>query len=198
MPRTSSARGRLIDSAGHLIYASSYAAVSVDDLCAAAGVRKGSFYYFFPSKRDLALAAIDERWARARATILEPAFAPDIPPFERIVRFFHRAAANQRGAVVRGCPFGNLALEVSTQDKVIRDRVRSVFDGYRGYFEAALREAVASGSIHDQDIRATAEAILACFQGAMLLAKTHNDPHIIDKLADRLRALLGATEDLPQ
>jgi len=195
MPRTSTARARLIESAGRLIHTSSYSAVSVDDVCAAADVRKGSFYYFFPSKRDLALAAVDERWARARANILEPAFAPDVPPLERIARFFHRAADNQSGSVVHGCPFGNLALEVSTQDDAIRERVGGVFHGYRAYFEAALREAAASGSIPDQDIRATAEAILACFQGAMLLAKTHNDPSIIDKLADRTRALVGAHED---
>jgi TetR/AcrR family transcriptional repressor of nem operon len=195
MPRTSTARARLIDSAGRLIHASSYAAASVDDVCAAAGVRKGSFYYFFPSKRDLALAAIDDRWARARANILEPSFAPDVPPLERIARFFHRAADNQRGDVVQGCPFGNLALEVSTQDDVIRDRVRAVFDGYRSYFEAALREAALGGSISDGDVGGLAQALLACFQGAMLLAKTHNDLNIIHCVADRTRVLVGATED---
>jgi TetR/AcrR family transcriptional repressor of nem operon len=195
MPRSSTARARLIDSASRLIHASTYAAASVDDLCADAGVRKGSFYYFFPSKRDLALAAIDERWARAQANILEPAFALDVEPLQRIVRFFHRAADNQRGGTVLGCPFGNLALEVSTQDELIRDKVRAVFDGYMAYFERALREAAANGSIPAANIEGAAQALLACFQGAMLLAKTHNDPSVVHKMADHALTLVGRRKD---
>src|SRR5919204_4945260 len=130
MPRSSTARTRLVESAARRLHASSYAAASVEDLCVDAGVQKGSFYYFFPSKRDLALAAIDEQWAKTRATILEPAFAPDVAPLECIARFFHMVAHRQRARVVRGCPFGNLAAELGTQDKVIRARVCKVFDGY--------------------------------------------------------------------
>jgi TetR/AcrR family transcriptional regulator, transcriptional repressor for nem operon len=192
MPRTSTARARLIDSAGRLFHANTYAGTNVDELCVAAGVRKGSFYYFFPSKRDLALAAIDESWARAQATILEPAFAPDVPPLERIVRFFRLAAERQSGAVVLGCPFGNLALEVSTRDQMIRDRVQAVFDGYCRYFEQALGEAAASGRIENHDAAGTARALLAYFQGAMLLAKTRNDAELIDQLADYALSLVGA------
>ncbi len=81
MPRSSTARARLVACAASRIhassYASSYASASVADLCSDADARKGSFYCFFPSKRDLALAAIDEQWANTRRTILEAAFAPD-------------------------------------------------------------------------------------------------------------------------
>src|SRR5918912_2787057 len=81
MRRLNDARARLIASAIELIYARSYGAVSVDDLCAHAGVHKGSFYHFFPSKRDLLLAALDAQWEQAKQTMLEPAFAPDVPPW---------------------------------------------------------------------------------------------------------------------
>ena len=84
---------------------------------------------------------------------------------------------------------------MSTQDEPIRERVQAVFDGYRGYFERALRDAVASGSISNEDIEGRARALLAYFQGAMLLAKTHNDPSIIDSLADHALALVGARKD---
>ena len=53
-------RQRLLDAAGELIHASSYREVGVQQICDRAGVRKGSFYHFFPSKRDLALASLDQ------------------------------------------------------------------------------------------------------------------------------------------
>jgi len=192
MGRSSTARTRLVASASRRIHASSYAATSVEDLCADAGVQKGSFYYFFPSKRDVALAAIDDSWARAVTTILEPAFAPDIEPLERITRFFHTVAKRQHAKVVLGCPFGNLAAELATQDKVVRARVRQVFDGYQAYFERALRDAETSGQLRGADVPSAARALLAYFQGALLLAKTANDASIIDALADQALFLVAS------
>ena len=46
------------------------------------------------------LAAIDDQWANTRAAILEPAFALDVEPLERIARFFRSVADHQRGDVV--------------------------------------------------------------------------------------------------
>ena len=195
MPRTTTARAQLIASATRLIHSSSYLAVSVDELCADAGVRKGSFYYFFPSKRELALAAIDEQWTWTRANILEPAFAPDVKPLERFERFFGLVAQHQQAAVVRGCPFGNLAAELGTQDVVIRDRIRQVFDGYSVYFERALRDASDAGLLSEDVVSRTADALVAYFQGALLLAKTRNDATLIEDLA--VQALHLVTGDKP-
>ena len=192
MPRSSTARARLVECAGRRIHASSYAAVSVEDLCADAGVQKGSFYYFFRSKRDLALAAVDDQWAHTRATLLEPAFAPDVAPLERIARFFRTVADRQRTDVVLGCPFGNLAAELATQDQLIRDRVRLVFAGYQTYFEQALREAAARGDVRETEVPGAAQALVAYLQGALLLARTHNDATTINTLADHAVKLAGA------
>jgi TetR/AcrR family transcriptional repressor of nem operon len=45
-----------------MIWESSYGSVSVDDICTKAGVNKGSFYYAFKSKSDLAVAAFERHW----------------------------------------------------------------------------------------------------------------------------------------
>ena len=195
MPGSSTARARLVESAAARIHSSSYATATVEDLCADAGVQKGSFYYFFPSKRDLALAAVDDQWAVTRVKILEPAFAPDVEPLARIARFFRLVADHQRADVVLGCPFGNLAAELGTQDPVIRNRVRQVFAGYQAYFEQALREAAADGcsKLRETDMPGVAQALLAYFQGALLLGKTHNDATIIDSLADHAVNLVVGT-----
>ncbi|MDP9291545.1 MAG: TetR/AcrR family transcriptional regulator, partial [Verrucomicrobiota bacterium] len=63
MPRKSDARARLLDAALSLVWENSYGATSVDAICERAGVRKGSFYYFFRSKSELAVAALDADWS---------------------------------------------------------------------------------------------------------------------------------------
>ncbi len=192
MGRPSTARTRLLDAAHDLIHARSYASASVDDLCVAAGVNKGSFYYFFPSKRDLILSVLDDQWERTREHVLDPAFRADVPPLERIDRFFRRVAEIHRRPVVLGCPFGNLALELSTMEEPVRDKIRAIFNGYRVYFEGALADAVAGGHLGPIDVSETAQALVAYFQGALVLAKTHNDASVITHLASHARALIGA------
>lgn len=197
MGRSSDARVRLLDSGMRLIHARSYADVSVDEICADAAVNKGSFYYYFPSKQNLAVAAIEAQWERTRTTLLEPAFAADVPPLDRIVRFFHMVSAVHQERLeasgqVLGCAFGNLALELSTRDAVILATLRGVFDGYLSYFSSAIDEARATGDAAAADVTEAARALLAFFEGALLLAKTDNDAGIIARLAPQALALIGS------
>ncbi len=202
MGRTSDARERLLQTATQLIHARSYGDVSVDDLCAGAGVNKGSFYYYFPAKRDLALAAIEAQWQQARVMLLEPAFARDLPPLARFARLFdlvaamHAARAEQSGCVL-GCAFGNLALELSTRDEAIRAKLQGVFAGYRVYFEAALHEAVAAGALAPLDVAQAAQAVLALLEGALLLAKTENNAGVVSRLGAQVVQLIGADSGGP-
>src|SRR5215467_8224422 len=88
MGRPSDARQRLIGAAREVIYAHSYEAVTVDELCATAGVTKSSFYHFFSSKQELVLVALDSQWQWFEQTFLRPTFLDHLPPQEQIVRFF--------------------------------------------------------------------------------------------------------------
>ncbi|WP_084215387.1 helix-turn-helix domain-containing protein [Sphingomonas sp. Ant20] len=54
---SNSARDKLLDAAVTLIRRNGFAATSVDQLCAAAGVTKGAFFHHFVSKEALGVAA---------------------------------------------------------------------------------------------------------------------------------------------
>ena len=188
MGRPSDARQRLIEAAKEVIYAHSYEAVSVDELCAAAGVNKSSFYHFFSSKQDLVLVALESQWQWFEEKVLKPTFADHLPPQERMVRFFdlvleQQQAQKQTGGHMRGCPIGNLTLEMSTQDELIRARVEQFFRAWLRYFERMLCEAKAQGIVPATlDPAVTAQALLAYFEGVVLLAKGRNDPTLIATL----------------
>jgi TetR/AcrR family transcriptional repressor of nem operon len=196
MGRPSDARQRLIAAARNVIFAHSYASVSVDDLCATAGVAKSSFYHFFSSKQALVLAAIEEQWAWFDETVLAPAFAEHRPPLEQLWRFFdltleRQQAQKQATGSMRGCPAGNLTLELSTEDDVIRLRVEQFFQRWLHYFEDMLRAAQQQGAVPATlNVAVTAQALLAYFEGVMLLAKGRNDPALLLTLRSGALALM--------
>ena len=187
MGRTSDARERLIKSATELISEHGYTAVGVNEICEHAGVKKGSFYHFFPSKRDLVLAAINTQGERGRR-LLERAMSADLPPLEKIERAFeltyrHHAAAAQDSGRVNGCAIGNLALELSTRDEVVRLKLQQAFDVWASCFKRALDEAVDAGDIPGTDTSVLADSLVAYMEGIIMLAKANNDPELIKRLA---------------
>lgn len=201
MGRPSDAKQRLIEAARNVIFAHSYEGVSVDELCAAADVNKSSFYHFFSSKQDLVLAAIESQWQWFEQIVLIPTFSNHFPPQERLLRFFDLTLEKQQeqkqtAGHMRGCPAGNLTLEMSSQDELIRARVEQFFREWLRYFEHLLCEAKEQGIVPATlDTATTAQALLAYFEGVMLLAKGRNDPSLISTLRTGVLSLMQYQED---
>src|SRR5436190_18760317 len=108
MGRVSDAKVRLMKAVGELIWTGSYGSTTIDQICDKAGVKKGSFYYFFESKCDLAAAALDGMW-RQKKPELDAVFSPTTPPLERIRNFCEEGYKRQMElkshcGVVLGCP----------------------------------------------------------------------------------------------
>ncbi|MCA9792282.1 MAG: TetR/AcrR family transcriptional regulator [Candidatus Eremiobacteraeota bacterium] len=193
MGRTSDARERLLDSALELISSRSYNDVGVQELCQHSGVKKGSFYHFFESKRELVLAVLDRRAEEYRAD-LQALFSRPIPPLEKIASLFDSACENsrqcksQRGLMV-GCCFGNLAVEMSTLDETIRARLEEIFEERVGFIQKALEEAMELGHLPRGDANILARSVMAFLQGATAIAKTRNEPELIGRMAQAVMDL---------
>jgi len=179
---------RIIESAQELMHASSYSDVGVAAICAKAKVKKGSFYHFFPSKQDLTLAVIDKNAADMKVSLIDQAFNSALAPLERLQCFIDltiemQTTIHQQTGHVYGCPFGNLATEMSTQDEDIRRKLDKSFASLYGIFSTTLQEAVDNNELDKiNNVDATAQAMLAYLEGTMLLAKTQNDPNLLKQL----------------
>lgn len=190
MGRTSTTKEKLITSAIELIGNRSYNAVGVQELCDHSGVKKGSFYHFFPSKRDLTLEALDTMWSNFKEQMLDPIFNSDIPAFDKFTVLINKSYENQADAkdctgCVTGCGIGNLALELSTQDEIIRQKIEQIFEEWAQYFEDVIVDAINEGGLSiDTDPRSTAQAVLAYMEGVSLMGKTFNDPTMITRLGE--------------
>ncbi len=201
MGRTSDARERLIGAAGDLWHRRSYTDVGVSEICETAGVQKGSFYHFFPSKQDLALAVIDDRWQELGAGRLQALMTSDLAPLERLRQFIERGLATQfelKSAlgVTPGCSFGNLAVELSCVDEVLRERLERLFEEWAGLLRIALDDAVAAGEIPPTDTDRAARALVAYVEGLSVMVKTADDPAAVADIAPMALRLVGADPDI--
>jgi len=185
--RDTTARDRLIEVAAQLLHQRSYGSVGVDELCERAGVRKGSFYHFFHSKRDLALAVLEAQWDAFERDGLRLAREAE-RPLDRLAMVFEFGIATldrcrrETGSVL-GCPFGNLAVELSTIEPEIRAKVAEIFARFARFFEDVLAAAVVAGDIGEIDIPGAASALVAYYEGIMLLAKTSGETQVMRDLA---------------
>ena len=197
MPRTSDAKEKLMEAVLELIWESSYGATSVDDICEKAGVKKGSFYHFFKSKADLEVAALEYDWKDKKITF-DAIFSPTVPPLERIANFMDFAVGGQVKAkeecgCVLGCPLFTIGSEICTQEAEIREKVQAIMDRYAAYFESAIRDANAEGSIQAPDAKAKTKILYAYFQGVMAQARIRNCMEVLKGLKAGVFDILGAT-----
>jgi TetR/AcrR family transcriptional repressor of nem operon len=194
--RTSDARERLIEAAGDLWHRRSYTDVGVGEICAAAGVQKGSFYHFFPSKQALALAVIDDRWNHGDRARIDALMTCELPPLERLRALLEQGLQQQYDLLAAtgacGCAFGSLAVEMSGVDPVLRERLEGLFQDWAGLIRIALDDAVAAGDIAPIDTARAARAFLTYVEGLLVMVRTTHDPERVADLVPLAFRLIGA------
>jgi len=195
MPRVSDMKERLTDAVMDLIWENSYGATSVDAICERAGAKKGSFYYFFKSKSELAAAALEADWNKKK-TEMDTIFSPTVPPLERFERYFdfvhdRLAELQKKCGSILGCPLLSVGSEVSTQDQLVREAIDRIMDRKVNYFISAVRDAAAEGLIEAPDPEAKARALFACYQGTMAQARIQNDVELLRDFKHVAKDVLG-------
>jgi TetR/AcrR family transcriptional repressor of nem operon len=173
-------RDRLIQSAADLLSRKGFAATSVDELCRRAAAQKGSFYHYFRSKTDLAVAAVQFHWEALKAEVFEPIDRSAERGLQRLNRLVEALDARQRAGSVReetlGSPIGALGQEAALLDHRIRDAVQAAFDEQCRFLHQWLEEAWGERQISSGDNLIRARQVLAFLEGALLLAKVAGDP----------------------
>jgi TetR/AcrR family transcriptional repressor of nem operon len=198
MGRVSDAKVRLMEAVSELIWTGSYGTTTIDQICDKAGVKKGSFYYFFESKADLAATALNEEWQRRRQD-LDSMFSPTVPPLERLKKYCDygyqiQAEMRAKCGSVLGCPLFCLGSEVSTQEDKLQKLVQQILDQKRKYLASFLRDAHAAGLIHAPDAVSKAQMLFAYFQGMLTQARIENNLEILRNSLQGAFELLGVKE----
>lgn len=189
MPRTvTNHRSCLLDAAQALTLERGFSATRIDEVCAAAGVTKGSFYHHFESKDALAKALIDHYFDGVAAALSGGRWADVNPASTRALAFVDHAIAGVKGGLLKhGCLLGSFALDLSQTHPDLRAEVDDRFGRLAEVLRPSLNEALSGKTgIAGSAMTATslARQFVAVLQGGIVLAKAHDDPK---RLSEALR-----------
>lgn len=186
-------RARLLDLAYREIYANGFSGLRIDALITKAGSTKGAFYHHFPSKTALGYAVVDEVLAGFVDEIWDLHLSGFDDPIEGIEASARHAMLEVWPDATRlGCPFNNLAQEMSAIDTGFRDRLGTLFARIIGHIAEALRRGIADGHVRpDIDPQVTATFIFAALEGAIGLVKTVGSPEALDQSMRGIHAYLN-------
>jgi len=199
MGRVSDAKQRLMDAVLDLIWSGSYGSTTIDHICEKAGVKKGSFYYFFDSKAELAAEAFEESW-KEKQSELDTIFSPTVPPLDRLRKYaefsfrFQSEIKVKYGRVL-GCPHACLGSEVCTEEDKLGKTIQRIMKLKQKYLESAIRDAHAAGLVEAPDPVAKARMIIAYYEGLLTQARIQNDIELLRDTELGMFAILGVKDE---
>ena len=172
--RGRASRERIVERAAELFAGRGIAAVSVDEVLAAAGAGKGQFYHYFRGRDELAAAAVGFRCAQVVAGLTEAlGDVSSLRDLEQALAGF-MTGFEQQG--MPGCPIGTLSTEVAGRNEEARGHAAAGFDAWEKLLAGALERMREGGELRaDADPAALATGLLASIEGGMVLSQARKD-----------------------
>jgi TetR/AcrR family transcriptional repressor of nem operon len=183
---------QFLKAALHVIRAKGYSATRVDDICEAAGLTKGSFFYHFDGKEDLALEAADFWTESSEALFASAPYRDHADPLERLLAY-----VDFRKALLTGdlsdftCLAGTMVQEVYDTHPALREACNRSITGHAEILVPDIEEAMRQRGMHPEwTAKSLALYTQATIQGAFVLAKAANGAAVAAQCVDHLRSYL--------
>jgi TetR/AcrR family transcriptional repressor of nem operon len=174
-------RDQILSAGLHALHERGFNATAVQDITAAAGVPKGSFYNHFDSKEALGAEVVRQYSIQAGARH-ECLHDMSLSPLQRLRRHFEMAAdAVAQHDCMRGCLLGNFAAEMSGQSTLIRDSVALSYAAWADALAPIIAEAQQEGLVpNDFPAHTLAVFLVDAWQGSLLRAKIEKTREALD------------------
>ncbi|WP_299532029.1 TetR/AcrR family transcriptional regulator [Ulvibacterium sp.] len=183
----------LLEKGMELLWSKGYNATSVNDIVMAADVPKGSFYFYFDSKEDFAIKAIDKYFQAHFAPAKEILMDKTVSPKQRLLNFheFRYNVLKNEMDCKMGCLACNLGNEMAEHNENIRKAILQRETAIQAQITAVVQEAQELGEIN---LDMNAADIVAFFEdagkGAMTTMKEMKSAYPIDNFMNMVRTIL--------
>ncbi len=186
---------KILASAKELFHEYGFQQTSVDEILKKSGVTKSNFYYHFKSKEELGLIILERFIKQYEADVLMKTLGnKSLSPSGRLVEFynsvktFHRDLQNPKG-----CPFGNMAIEMSGSNENFREKLSAFFNSWEKVIEECINEGMSTGDFRsDLHPGVVAQLILSHLEGAIMMVKTHRSIEPLSSGSETIMRLLKA------
>lgn len=166
-------RSRLIEASFQEVFENGYSGASLANILKRADTKKGSMYHHFPSKKDMVLTMIEEKIEKR---IEKKWQALQTCQKDTILLLISILEDTNAWDLTNGCPLGNLLQESLNQDEDFAKTLTKILDNWKNLFIEALNKAILNGEIKEEiEVQKVATFLIASIEGALLLAKKHQD-----------------------
>jgi TetR/AcrR family transcriptional repressor of nem operon len=180
----------VLAAAARVFWEKGYHSASIDDLCEATGVLRGSLYGAFGDKRGLLLAAL-MRYGEGRIARLAESLESSEPNRETIrqaLLYYTRTVSELNGP--RACFITNTALELLPKEREVGVLIQQIFKRMATLLAAAVMRAQGDGIFaRGLDEVAVGNYLLCSIQGLRILGKVYGEEELTCVVDLILRAL---------
>lgn len=175
----------LLDKGIEILWSKGYNATSVNDIVKYADIPKGSFYFYFESKEDFVVKALDKYFKTNFTPTLDILQNSSSSPKQRLLNFyeFRNKMLKEKLNCKMGCLGCNLSNEMSEHSEAIRTKMAGFSQYVIDNLVQVVKEAQEKGEIRKS---IDAQQMISFFEnagkGAMISMKEVQNSEPIDNI----------------
>lgn len=174
---------RILEIGAQVMHEKGFGATGIQEVLDAAGVPKGSFYFYFKSKEDFGLKVLDCFFAHFKAN-LQPYIQDESKLHIERIRDFLSGFLDffVKGDYKGGCPIGNFSLELADINDRFREHLKSIIDESSALIAVQIKLAQDNKEIANMDDpKSLADFIFFSWEGMIMQMKLEKNAEALEK-----------------
>jgi len=188
-PGPHESKTKLLDATLKVVRSKGYSATRIEDVCAEAGLTKGSFFHHFKSKEELGLAAVAHYDANAIELFATAPYHDAADPLNRLISYIEFRKALLTGDLPDFTCFAGTIVQEAYRthpdvSAACADSITNHAKALEADIRAAMRDHGIRGTWTPQSLALYTQAVI---QGALILAKAAGSAKVAAESLDHLR-----------